>query len=286
MYDSTAAADIPRDAAIVAGYLPPSRYAWSAADWARFPSAVKVRIVIFATVNDGHVLDVEQGDARPDEVPGWVQMRRRAGLATPTVYCSLSIWQACRDACARAGVPEPLWWIARYDNNPVIPVGAVAKQYANEPLAGGHFDLSVVADHWPGVDQEADMAGELADKVMQWMFDRIATLPPGHPFKGKHPGDMMLDATGFAKLASDTGTRSEKKIDGLGLTISDGDAKLLAAVQDVNNPGPTDVAALVAALAPPLIAGIKDGLPPDASPEQIADAVRTVFVTHLGGNPA
>lgn len=157
MYDSVTPSAIPTSAVMVAGYLPPSRYAWSAADWARFPRAVKVRIAIFARVNDGHVLDVEPGDATPAQAPGWVTMRRRAGV-DPSIYCNASTWPTVRAEFRRRGIREPHYWIAKYDGVARLPAGAVAKQYANPPLHGrGHFDLSIVANHWPGVDKEDDM---------------------------------------------------------------------------------------------------------------------------------
>jgi LysM repeat protein len=159
MYDSTTAADIPTSAQMVGGYLPPNRYAWSAADWARFPHAVQVRIVIAASTNDGQVLDVEQGDATPTEAPGWARMRRAAGQ-DPTIYCNASTWGAVRSAFDAAGEPQPLYWIAQYDRNPSIPPGAVAKQYADpDHGSGGHWDLSIVADVWPGVDTHGAAPG-------------------------------------------------------------------------------------------------------------------------------
>src|SRR5262245_1955739 len=127
MYDSVTAAHIPQNAQLVAGYVN-GRFTWSATDWARFPNAVKVRIATQANVNDGHVLDVEPGDATPEQAPGWVAMRRRAGT-DPTVYCNqLNSWPAVRQAFHNQGVAEPHYWVARYDNNATIPAGAVAKQ--------------------------------------------------------------------------------------------------------------------------------------------------------------
>ncbi len=150
MADSTTASDIPQNVDLVAGYVD-GRYKWSDTDWALFPSKVKVRIAVLASTNDGHVLDVEQGDATPDEAPGWAKMRRAAG-ADPTVYVNLSNEAAVRAAFDAAGEPQPHYWLAHYDNIPSLPDGYVAKQYADEALTGGHYDASGVADNWPGVD--------------------------------------------------------------------------------------------------------------------------------------
>lgn len=150
MYDSVEAGAIPTSAALVAGYVD-GHFVWSDADWARFPHSRKVRIAVFADTNDGHVLDVEQGNATPTEAPGWVLMRREAGI-DPTVYCSLSWWTGLRNQFIGQGVAEPHWWIASYDDQPVIPVGAIAKQYADDTIVGAHYDVSAVADYWPGID--------------------------------------------------------------------------------------------------------------------------------------
>lgn len=153
MYDAVNAANIPPGAVMVAGYIDRIKLLpWSAADWARFPAAVHVTIVKKASTNDGHVLDVEPGDATPAEAPGWVLMRRVAG-ADPTVYCSWSAWPSVRAAFRAAGVAEPHYWIARYDGDPTIPAGAVAKQYRGNVAPG--YDVSSVADYWPGVDSPA-----------------------------------------------------------------------------------------------------------------------------------
>jgi hypothetical protein len=148
MYDGVTASNLPVGAQLVAGYVD-GLYKWSDADWARFPNSVKVRIAVFSTTNDGHVLDVEPGDATPAESVDWVLMRRQAG-ADPTIYVNTSTWSSVRAAFQARGVAEPHYWVAQYDGAAAIPAGAVAKQYENNQTAG--WDVSVAADYWPGVD--------------------------------------------------------------------------------------------------------------------------------------
>lgn len=152
MYDSITAADIPASAGMVAGYLD-GLYAWSAADWMRWPgTTTKVGIAVSVTTNAGHVLDVETGDATPNQAVYWVLNRRAVGV-DPSVYCSLSAWAGVRQAFTSRGIVEPHYWVAGYPGaGPTVPDGAVAHQYANENTSGGHYDLSVVLDYWPGVD--------------------------------------------------------------------------------------------------------------------------------------
>lgn len=146
MYDAVTASNIPSSATLVAGYGD-GYYQNTAEMRARFPHATVVEIAVSPHHNLGVVLDVENGDASPSQAPGWVNMRRAAGV-DPTVYCNSSTWPAVRSAFQAAGVAEPHYWIAQYDGNPGIPGGAVAKQYRDV----GPYDLSSVADYWPGVD--------------------------------------------------------------------------------------------------------------------------------------
>lgn len=245
MYDSVTPSAIPRNAEMVAGYLAPSRYAWSAADWALFPNAVKVRIAIFASVNDGHVLDVEPGDATPAQAPGWVRMRRAAGV-DPTVYCNYSTWPSVRAEFDRQKVAQPHYWIAKYDGAAQMIPGAVAKQYANPPLHGrGHFDLSIVADHWPGVDttrRDNDM--ELTDRA-DW--EKVNDLGPayvGHKFLG-----TWQNAKTAAKN-SNVIVGLLKKLQG---DVDETEARILGAIADVQAGDVEELAdALLAKLGPGL----------------------------------
>jgi hypothetical protein len=147
MYDAVTPSRIPAGATLVAGYVN-GQYANIAELKERFPHATVVGIAVSAGFDGGTVLDVEKGDAAPAQAPGWVRMRRAAGVE-PTVYCNSSTWPSVRAAFASAGVAPPHYWIAHYDGDPALPAGAVAKQWKN---AAG-YDLSTVAAYWPGVDR-------------------------------------------------------------------------------------------------------------------------------------
>jgi len=112
---------------------------------------VKVKIACFASTTDGHVLDIETGCSTPQEAPQWVFIRRNQG-ADPSVYVNESNWPATQSAFHAAGVAEPHYWLALYDGIATVPPGTVAKQYANSAITSADYDMSIVADFWPGVD--------------------------------------------------------------------------------------------------------------------------------------
>jgi hypothetical protein len=158
MYDgiNSLAAGIARafpGAAKVAGYVN-GRYAWSQAEWALFPHADHVTISVTASANAGDVLDVEQGDATPDQARGWIAMRKAAGLYRPTVYCSLSVVPAVRAATGSYILGRDYdIWVAKYDRSPseppapgLPPARFAAKQYESD----ADWDISAVYDlEWP-----------------------------------------------------------------------------------------------------------------------------------------
>jgi hypothetical protein len=148
MYDgiNTDVPYIPLNAQIVAGYVD-GLYIWTNTDWNTFPNAIKVRIAVFSATNDGHVLDRETGNATAAQSVNWVLMRRSAGI-DPTIYVNMSSWQEVRDAFHARNVKEPHYWVAQYDGIQIIPDGAIGKQYQNYP----NYDISVIADYWPGID--------------------------------------------------------------------------------------------------------------------------------------
>ena len=224
MYDSVDPLSIPTNADLIAGYID-GRYAWPEQSWLPVSGVTKVQIAVRPTTNDGHVLDVETGDALPTDAPGWVVKRRAAG-AIPSVYCNVTTWPAVRQAFSGARVPEPGYWIAAYPGiGPIIYPGAVAHQYADP----GPYDLSIVADYWPGVDPVPANGGTMAliDNPVDacvcptggmWVLGADGGVGnyDGAPFHGSYPGlpanerqgtrtflAIEATATGYVLLAND-----------------------------------------------------------------------------------
>lgn len=159
MYDSVRPSEIPADAEVVALYVD-GKYAATAADWDRFSDGtVRVRISAVGDNLNAHVFDCEPGCIWPPaEVVPCVVAARVRGI-DPTVYVNeRNHWVPVRDAFDAAGVAHPHYLVANYDNVRSIPEGAIGKQFADPgmPGVGGHYDLSVVADFWPGVDGTFD----------------------------------------------------------------------------------------------------------------------------------
>lgn len=151
MYDSITAADIPINAEAVAGYIDGS-YHWSDTDWGRFPTAKKLRVAVFASTNDGHALDVEQGDATPSQAPAWVKMRKEAGLGRPLLYCNLSNLNDVHQAMLSAGESAEYWIASWVETGPYALEGAWGVQYDHPPHSGGHYDLSLVDESYWSAD--------------------------------------------------------------------------------------------------------------------------------------
>lgn len=190
LYDSVSASAIPTTAQVVAGYVD-GLYRWSDADWARFANAQKVRIAVFPSTNDGFVLDVEDGDATPSEAPGWVKMRRAAGVTNATIYCSRSVVPSVLAAFDAQGVARPLIWDADWTGAPHLNPGSVATQYANPPSSGGDFDLSMTDGTWPATTPPIPPAPHP---------DGPTTLQTGQKLE---EGQTLVNGAYFAELQTD-----------------------------------------------------------------------------------
>lgn len=208
MYDSVDANTIPISAEVVAGYVD-LNYAWPASGWARFPHAVKVRIATSPFTDDGHVYDFEPGnDMTPAHLVNWLGMRRRAGI-TPAVYMDAGRWPVVRQIVANARIPEPLYWVAHWGISPQIPAGAIGLQYKNTP----GYDLSVIADHWPGVDTApapgppSPTPGPPAPPPFEGIADMVLfaispTDPHATPGSDANPGIWLLSGDLYVHMDS------------------------------------------------------------------------------------
>jgi hypothetical protein len=101
MYDAVDLDAIPADALVVAGYVDGE---WPTFERvvARWPHARHISIATSAE-NTADVLDVEKGDARLDQVLGWLERTHFAGVARPGIYSSLSSMQGILNTIRAAG---------------------------------------------------------------------------------------------------------------------------------------------------------------------------------------
>src|SRR6267378_1117490 len=178
---------------MVGGYVD-GLYKWTLADWARFPNSVKVRIAVFASTNDGHVLDVEQGDATPVQAPVWAKMRRAASV-DPSVYCNRSNIAAIRAAFTAANEPEPHFWLATLDGSLPWTSDIVAIQYQGQAITLKHYDRSIVNDYWPGVDTVPPVVLPLLpvdSGSLLPIVNQPVTPPPVLPPQPTGPCDMII----------------------------------------------------------------------------------------------
>ncbi len=154
MRDSTTAADIPRHGLDLAAGYANGRFAWSDADWARFPGIPHVHIDVNGSDPQGAgVLDVETGDATPAQAVTWAKARHAANPDgyPPVIYCNRATLTPLFNAMAAAGlhiVKDFRLWVATLDGTKTLAdmTGVTAVQYAGEAQTGGHYDESIVCD--------------------------------------------------------------------------------------------------------------------------------------------
>jgi hypothetical protein len=257
---------------------------------------------------------VETGCVWPPEnaVP-WVQRARARGV-DPTVYCN---WQyglpGVRAAFIRAGVPEPHYWVAKYDGVREVPAGTVGKQHSAPEGDGvahapGHYDISSIADHWPGVDSSAPGGGGgqgQGDPDMPIVIKGAGSdafyviTSDGQDFIKRHidgPEAELLEKAGIRAielpqaqvdaipsmwdgltnqlsqtLRGDLGALGSKIDAGFG-KLSDDEANIIAAVRSIPTGGQPDIPNFVAALVPALAPVMAKLVQAGATVEQVKQA--------------
>lgn len=150
MYDSVTIADIPSDGQLIGAYAN-GRYANYDHARIRFPHLPVVAISVTGTLpaQMAHVLDVEGGDARPEEFHEWARQVANRGVLRPTCYCSLSTASAVVQLAPKGVITD--FWIAHWtgqSHRPSVPGGQVVACQWAAPGHGspGHYDISTVFD--------------------------------------------------------------------------------------------------------------------------------------------
>lgn len=151
LYDSINAADFPASGFdATAGYTS-GNWPSSAAILRRFPHLPHLTIAISAR-RDAQCLDVEPGDATPEEAPAWFDRQKTLGVATPVIYCQASTTATIRAVMGRR---DYLMWSAHYTGKAHIcgPGScsypqADGTQWSDKGPRGENVDQSLISDRF------------------------------------------------------------------------------------------------------------------------------------------
>lgn len=153
MFDTIEVGTVPTNPDAVAGYV--------GGHWPdygqlvrRFPHAHHLSIAVDATEN-AHCLDIERGDATPEEAPAWTRRQHARGLHRPVLYTSVSDAEHLTSVMQSHGIPRDQYklWTAHYDYHPHLcgphcgygfTGRADATQYTDRAL-GRNLDESLCA---------------------------------------------------------------------------------------------------------------------------------------------
>lgn len=187
MYDAVTPGNIPAGAQLVAGYAD-GRYANLPAMRARFPHALVVPIATGKSTR-ATVADVEKGDLTPEDALYWVTVTMSdVSNHLLTLYANTSTWPSVKSAFTAARVTLPQWWAAHYTGVAHLEPGSIATQYVDT----GGYDLSLVADYWPGVDPLPTPPAAHTQKDTMII---VSVARKGYT-DANWPGDFLLTSTG------------------------------------------------------------------------------------------
>jgi hypothetical protein len=118
------------------------RWPSSAGIKARFPDLPHLSIAVFSK-DDADCLDIEPGDATPDQAPAWLDRQYARGMARPVIYCGSSSIVAVRLA---VGARPFWWWSANWSRVPHIDPGADATQWNDQGPNGENVDQTSLSE--------------------------------------------------------------------------------------------------------------------------------------------
>jgi hypothetical protein len=116
MYDAVTIENIPGSATVVAGYVDGTKVRPNFKPLCEnFPHATHLPIAVFAH-DDADCLDVELGDARPDQVPDWYHRQKARGVARPVIYADLTRMKQVLDVLSAHNIARSSvrLWSAHY----------------------------------------------------------------------------------------------------------------------------------------------------------------------------
>jgi len=149
--------------ATYAGYTTGSGgIAWTAADWKKFPDAVRIDQDASAADPSADILDVENGAATPAECPGWARRAlasfasaARPGQRSPAIYAGAAAITTVANALTAGGVTSGVGlWVANWNLTDSEAVAAVTAASGPFPVIAvqfrnaGPYDISVVSTSW------------------------------------------------------------------------------------------------------------------------------------------
>lgn len=144
-----------------AGYVN-GRYTNSAQMRARWPHLPHVSIAVTrGAVAD--CLDIEPGNAGPEDGPGWVDAKWNRRLSVPIIYCNTN---ASTEVRRHLGGREAILWVAHYTYKPhICGPGTCGKpqadgtQWADRGPRGENVDQSLISDRfWQVISGQAPTA--------------------------------------------------------------------------------------------------------------------------------
>ena len=190
MYDSVTISQIPADAQAAAGYVD-GKFANVAELRDRLPRAHILTIAVFAA-HDADALDIETGDATPEQAAAWFLRQQARGVHRPCLYASASVMESqVVPAITAAGIPRSAvrLWSAHYTRRAhrcgphpscgLMSIKADATQYDDRAL-GRNLDVSLVADDFFGTAPAADWQEAIMSKLPTLALGAVDK--PGHVF--------------------------------------------------------------------------------------------------------
>jgi len=149
VYDSIEASQIPVFAQAAAGYAagPHNRFPDYNEIVARFPHLAAIGRLLSYAVNaqiKADILDIETGDATPEQFPDWYREMEHLGIWNPGAYANKSTWDNfLTRVLEKAGIHRTRKVIADWTGHPHLPPGYNMCQWTDRGPNNLNDDISL-----------------------------------------------------------------------------------------------------------------------------------------------